>query len=586
MSNNKNNNKSSIRFGIMCSSTRLHAWQVKAITTLTEQEGVEVGLLILDDRPKTKGNSHSRLSRIRKQFEFKSLLWLLYCGLVKLRTKANKDVDYSKPLTQVPVLKCVVEKKGKFSEYFSEKDVEAIQGYNLDFILRFGFGIIRGDVLTAARYGVWSFHHDDEMKYRGRPPCFWEIYNGDKVTGSILQRLTDRLDGGIILRRGFLKTNYSYVKNRDQMLFESAQWPAIISKDIRNGNTHDLDAIPSKTTAPIYYAPTNPQMVFYLLRAIGLRLKEIYKKIIFMDYWNVGVVNEPIQRFLTSESLPDSVWYPRLPRHKFMADPFGITIQNKLYIFYEEFPYKAMRGNISVVTYENDKFSEPKVVLDEPFHMSYPHIFEHEGDIYCIPETAEVNQVILYKAVDFPYSWKKDRVLIDQFAGIDSTLFQFNNKWWLFAGNKHNGGYYNLNLFYSDHIFEGWKPHPKNPVKTDIRSARPAGTPFTHKGKLFRPSMDYSMKAEGRITINVVEKLSTIDYQESEHGKIDPYSESAYPDKIHTLCRAGEMTIIDGCKEVCIFTNVHMFTYKMRASLRGILKRLGYMRPQPVSSIY
>ena len=39
------------------------------------------------------------------------------------------------------------------------------------------------------------------------PPGFWEIHNGDPVTGVILQRLTETLDGGVVLHAGWFKTN-------------------------------------------------------------------------------------------------------------------------------------------------------------------------------------------------------------------------------------------------------------------------------------------------------------------------------------------------------------------------------------------
>ena len=73
-------------------------------------------------------------------------------------------------------------------------NIEEIKKYNLDFILKLSRGIIKGEILNTAEYGIWSFHHDDEMKYRGRPACFWEIYNNDPVTGAILQKLSNKLD--------------------------------------------------------------------------------------------------------------------------------------------------------------------------------------------------------------------------------------------------------------------------------------------------------------------------------------------------------------------------------------------------------
>src|SRR6185312_10383200 len=140
--------------------------------------------------------------------------------------------------------------------------VDAIRAYDLDVILRFGFGILRGEILTTPRYGVWSFHHGDELRYRGGPPCFWEIYRGDPVTGAILQRLTEKLDAGIVLRKGYLRTiPYSYARSVDQLFFETADWPSFVAAEIRQGLTDRVDGPPSRTDAPIDRAPTNAQAI-------------------------------------------------------------------------------------------------------------------------------------------------------------------------------------------------------------------------------------------------------------------------------------------------------------------------------------
>lgn len=74
-------------------------------------------------------------------------------------------------------------------------------------IIRFGFRIIRGEVLHTARHGVWSFHHGDNREYRGAPPYFWELYERNPVAGSILQKLTEKLDGGKVLSRSWSSTD-------------------------------------------------------------------------------------------------------------------------------------------------------------------------------------------------------------------------------------------------------------------------------------------------------------------------------------------------------------------------------------------
>lgn len=180
--------------------------------------------------------------------------------------KALEPIDWSTWLKGVSVLACDVCRRGRFSEYFRGPDIEVIRGHELDFILRFAFGIVRGEILQVPRYGVWSFHHDDEMRYRGGPPAFWEIYRGDPQTGVVLQRLTERLDGGVVLRkRAFDTVLHSYTKNRDAGLFGGAAWPAEVCRDLLAGKGEYLDGAPSASTAPIFHAPSNREMLLFAL---------------------------------------------------------------------------------------------------------------------------------------------------------------------------------------------------------------------------------------------------------------------------------------------------------------------------------
>jgi len=55
-------------------------------------------------------------------------------------------------------------------------DIELIRAERPGF-LRFGFNILRGDVLEVAPYGISSFHHGDEQHYRGQPPGSREIHD-------------------------------------------------------------------------------------------------------------------------------------------------------------------------------------------------------------------------------------------------------------------------------------------------------------------------------------------------------------------------------------------------------------------------
>jgi len=546
-----------IRFGIMCNGTTFQAWQASCLHKLLALDNVEPALLIINDDSLTASN-WKKLNKFRNPF------WSIYSFFVRHSSRATRPVDMSSTLAQVPSIRCKVIKKGKFSQYFSGADIAEIRKYDLDFILRFGFNIIRGEILKVARFGVWSFHHDDEEKYRGGPPGFWEIYKGDNVTGAILQRLTDRLDGGIVLKKGFFPTiNTSYVRNLDLVLFESTNWPAKVCIDIQNSNADYLNSSPSKTSASIFHTPNNVQMMFFLLRIVSNFFHKLYNFLFFYDRWNIGVVDDPIHIFLTLGIRPQVRWLPALVRNKFIADPFAIRREKTIHIFFEDYDYRAHKGCISAMSIYGKSLSPSKVVIDTPFHMSYPYLLEYKDQVYCVPETSEAQEVSLYKTKEFPNSWVKVATLINDFAGVDSTVFLYEGRWWLFATDANDGPRYKLKVWHAPDLLGPWNPHVANPVKVDIRSARPAGTPFIYNGHLYRPSQDYSETIQGKIVLNRVIKLTPTEFKEEQIVVIAPYKNSPYPDGLHTISAVGDMTIIDGKKEELTIKSLSALIHKM-----------------------
>jgi len=264
--------KRQLRFGVMCSGADFPQWQAQCLTALLKLEGVKPALLIVDSRP--PASSSSVWKRLKTLLALKVSLFSLYNRYrIQKQCRATKPVCMSSFFEGVPQIACEINRKGKFSEYFKEDDLVVIRSHDLDFILRFGFNIIRGEILTAPRYGVWSFHHGDEQQYRGAPPCFWEIYQHNPKTGCILQRLTERLDGGIILRAGTFATIFhSYSQSRDAAHRLGINWPAEVCQDLQQGKAAYLDAPSSTSKAPIYVAPRNGQMIAFAIIQVRHKL--------------------------------------------------------------------------------------------------------------------------------------------------------------------------------------------------------------------------------------------------------------------------------------------------------------------------
>jgi len=534
-------------------------------------DNVQMALLIIID---DNVDSQTIFNKIR-ELCLNQIFFQLYLRFF-VRPRATSRVDMSNFLLKTPYIRCKVIKKGRFFYYFDEADIQTIRGYDLDFILQFGFGIIPGEILNVAHYGVWSFHHDDEEKYRGSPSCFWEIYNSDNVTGAILQRLTDGPDVGVVLKKGFLRTiNYSYAKNIDAVYFESGRWPAQVCIDIRNGNADYLNAPPSQTKAPIFRAPNNLQMLLFAIKMLRNFLATKYNALFRHDQWNIGIIYEPIHVFLKPDAKPKIHYLQHPKKGKFLADPFGILKNKKLIILCEDFDYRSFKGTISSIELiDGTRPSQPVVAIDLPIHTSYPYLFEYQGEFYCIPYTSRAREISLYKAQKFPHRWIRVATLIRNIAGLDTTVFQYEGLWWLTCADKEQGYFHNLLIWYAPDLLGPWKPHAANPVKTDIRSVRPAGTPFMYNGYLYRPAQDCSRTYGGQIVLNRVIRLTPTEFKEEQAAVIKPYTNSPFPDGVHTVSAVGDITLIDAKRFIFIGSAfkhvlVRWFTKVLRASVQA-----------------
>ena len=140
------------------------------------------------------------------------------------------------------------------------------------------------------------------------------------------------------------------------------------------------------------------------------------------------------------------------------------------------------------------------------------------------PETEACRRVDLFRAEHFPRDWSYVATLIDDFPAVDPTIVEWKQKLWLFCTATGDFGSPNedLYLFFADSLLGPWKPHPLNPVVMDVRSARPAGTPFVQSGDLIRPGQDCSRTYGGAIVLNRVEVMDDQRYREVAVSRVEP----------------------------------------------------------------
>jgi hypothetical protein len=285
----------------------------------------------------------------------------------------------------------------------------------------------------------------------------------------------------------------------------------------------------------------------YVAAAMRAHFRGAIRRFLLVETWNIAVVDSPVGEILRSGHVAPARWLPSPPRFRFYADPFALSIGSCLHIVFEDFDYRQAKGRISSITLMPDHTATLlRPVLETPGHASYPFLVIDRSNIYCVPETAEERRVSLYRAVKFPDVWEMDAILIDNFAALDSTLFYHEGRWWLFCTSAEPGGEHKLYAWFSPVLRGPWKAHPLNPLKCNPRSSRPAGTPFVTGGSLYRPAQDCSQTYGGAITLNRIHSLSPTDFMEEEVGQLTPDPDGPYPVGLHTLCPAGDVTVVDG----------------------------------------
>ncbi len=537
-----------LRFGIMCNDARrFPAWEAACIRRLIASGHAEPALLIRDVTPAPPRAPASPRTALHRLWDE---------GWVRPRLASLHPVDLSAELAGTEQIDCAVTMRGAYSQHFAPADVAAIHARDLDFILRFGFNIIRGEILQAARYGVWSYHHGDERLYRGGPPGFWEIANGDVTTGAILQRLTDRLDGGVVLHRGVFGTSSgSWTHNIDRAFFGSADWCARVCAELASGQTQRLDGAPSTTTAPIRRAPTNVEVARCWGRMGAHIARKLWELLFHLEVWNVGVTGgeHGVEAILRDGGLDASAvtWCPSHARGHFIADPFAYTDDaGAPRLLVEDYDH-AGRGRIcelrppAPATVAGARL-ELTAALETEHHLSYPCLFADGGELYCVPESYQANGALLYRRDGG--AWRFVRRLVDGLPVVDPTLFRHDGRYWLLFTLQDDGAYGNLKLYgYHAEALDGvWQPHALNPLKCDITSARPAGAPFVAGGWLHRPSMDCAATYGAAVVINRVDRLSPTEFEETTVARIAPAADGPYPAGLHTLNRMGTAAVVDG----------------------------------------
>jgi hypothetical protein len=406
----------------------------------------------------------------------------------------------------------------------------------------FALGEVDDSALDGrARYGVWRFCFGADGAHGETYAGLREVAAAEPLTASgVKVRVAPDRPARLAYQSWSRTYPFSVARNRGQLLSKTAEFAVRALRELHRSG----DGWLARCREAPRHAPAARPRVGDLSRIVTRLAARGIERALNLEQWFLAY------KFGASPVSADLKGYTRLmpPRDRDWADPFVVEKSGRYYVFFEELVYAERKAHISMLELDAaGNASAPQRVLEADHHLSYPFVFEHDGQLWMLPESARARSVELYRCVDFPLVWKREHVLIDGLRLVDATLYKGADRWWMFANSAAGESRMfddELHLFHAEKLTGEWLPHPKNPVKSDARSSRPAGRLFERDGVLFRPAQVCVPRYGAGLAIQRVLKLTPQDYAERQVERLlaDP---AAGLFGLHTMNRAGDLTVVD-----------------------------------------
>jgi hypothetical protein len=391
-------------------------------------------------------------------------------------------------------------------------------------------------------HGVWAVVPMDDGRPTSAPSRFWDVRRRRDVATTSLVALAEG-NQRVIAECTTPVDPLSVARTRNLAAWAGARLVvrSLRAARLRSGG-ESLPSGPDEMPGP----PTAAETLAHGARTAWRGLRAKGRTLGFRGEWFVAV---------RAQSAEGAVGGPPLalpnPHGRYLADPFPIERDGRHYLFVEDYSIAARRAAISVCELRPSGLVGPlRRVLERPYHLSYPFVFEHTGAVYMIPETGEAGRIELYRALEFPDRWTLERVLLDGVTAFDATLHAADGLLWLFACvpcAPDDVG--ELHLYWSESLHGEWRPHPENPVVADPGRARPAGRLFMRGDELLRPGQDCARRYGEAVVLNRVDALSTVEYRETPVSRIEP-SWAHGLERTHTYTFDSGYECFDGYRRV------------------------------------
>lgn len=535
------------------------AWQVRIIETISRMDHVEVGLVVKKRRQAELGRGTANVNRPNypvDKFLFDTWKKVDRC-IFRIEADALRLIDASHLVDNVHVIEMhpSADQNGK---WLNERDIDEIDAYQPTLFIQLGCPEVVAEILEIAPCGVWKLRLGDYRLYGLDNEGIWEVLFNQRTTKTSLSMCVarDNSPTQIEIYESWSGTYpFSFYRNINHCYWKGARFfPRMLRRLTHSGESAFLSEFtPERIKKELLGdgLTENPRQV-PSIRPLATLLWKLtaaaLSRILYREQWILLYCNA------AAKMLPDPAQgFKRLvpPKDRFWADPCAIQYCGRTAVFIEEWEYKKTMAHISAIEFDSigNPILPPVKVLEKPYHLSYPFVFEDGGELYMIPETHENKTVEIYRCIRFPNEWQFVMNLLEGLVAVDTTVWHHKGRYWLFMNVIENDGESTtdeLFLYSSDKLLTtDWRPHPCNPIVSDVRRARPAGRIFEYHGQWYRPSQDSSGGYGKAISVNRIDTIDEADYCETPISRLEAkWDKEVF--RTHTLTRAGNLFYFDG----------------------------------------
>lgn len=392
------------------------------------------------------------------------------------------------------------------------------------------------EILATARDGAITMRLGESS---GKLAGFSEVLDGSPVTSFAIERQT----GGAseLLFRGSITTQLLWSQNRNALFERCTPYLVQVLERLAGGDAQARSPDPAFDQAPRKIGAAD--VLAYAWRTSLRAAQKAWRHATGRE-WNWGVAY--IFGEWQDADLSAGHILTNLPG-TFVADPFVAENAGKRYIFVEEFPYATRKGVISVFEVDEARARRLGVALEEPYHLSFPFVFQKDGGYYMVPEGQGGGELVLYECTNFPLKWRRKKIIMSKVCA-DTIIFEHDSRWWMLTSIKGEGPAENsaeLHAFYADDPLGEWQPHSKNPVVVDASKGRNGGILTDEEDGTYRVAQRAGFRTYGDgFAIFRIDELTPDSYRETLVREVEP---DFFPNLAgaHHMHSHGGLTVYD-----------------------------------------